>query len=108
MTPKRVTNAQVLAAVEGALQLLASFEPAPDQTEALREIQRMQREDHDALIALGTTMEFVKGATKRWDANHTVVAGLKQRQGLISWVGGIVTLGVVGEAIRRAFEFFTK
>lgn len=95
---KRWTNAQVgeiMTKVEVALQTT----PEPSA---------FSKEDHDALVTLVTEMKFVKGAAERWDANHTAVAKLKQRVGLISWVGGLATLGVVGEAIRRAFEFFTK
>ena len=99
MGAKRVTNAQVaelMTKVEVALQST----PEPSTT--------FSQEDHDTLIALSTTMKFVKEAAERWDANHTVVAELKQRVGLLSWAGALLTVGAVGEMIRRAFDFFTK
>ena len=102
MAPKRVTNAQVaelMTKVEVALQ---THPPTPEPS------TMFLQEDHDALVTLVTKMVFVEKAAKRWDANHTVVSNLKQQVSLISWVGGLVTVGVVGEAIRRAFEFFTK
>lgn len=91
---KRWTNAQVgeiMTKVEVALQ-------AP--------LGGFSREDHDALVALVTKMEFVEKAAKRWDENHTVVSNLKQRQTLIMGVGGTVTLGVITEAVRRLINHF--
>ena len=102
MAPKRVTNAQVaelMTRVEVALQ---PHPPTPEPS------TMFLQEDHDALVTLVTKMDTVEKAAKRWDANHTVVSNLKQRVGLLSWAGGLLTIGAVGEIVRRAFDYFTK
>lgn len=106
---KRLTNAQVgalLAEVQSTMTTLSKHLPSEEQSKALGEIRTTQQQDHDTLIAMGTTLEFVKGAAERWDENHTVVSNLKQRVGLLSWGGGVLTVAAVAEGIRRIVDHF--
>lgn len=106
---ERMTNAQVaalLTEVKTTMTAVSAHLPSEEQAKAIDEIRATQKTDHDALIALGTDMQYVKEAAERWDDNHTVVSNLRQRVGLLSWVGGVLSAATLIEGIRRAIDYF--
>lgn len=96
MGANRVTNVEVRAIMTRVEAALQTPPPTPG----------FSKEDHDALVTLVTKMEFVEGAAKRWDKNHTTVSNLEQRVGLLSWAGALLTAGAVGEIVRRVIDHF--